>query len=129
MTFRTFRLAAALLMPAVPLHAQDPAAAEFVVHINEPFYSFETMGDTVTVTSPSDLEGTAVPTQRRVEGDATHVMGVYRGEAFSLTIVRKACEDDMAGLAYSHRATLAMGEVRTEGCARLTTEPQPHEGD
>lgn len=127
MTFRTFGLAAALLMPTVSLQAQAPAAAEFVVHINEPFYSFATSGGTVMIVSPNDLEGTVVPVQRMVEADVTQVMGVYEGEAFALVIVKAACEDDMAGSAYSHRATLVLAGETTDGCARLATEPQPRE--
>lgn len=63
MTPRNLSLAAALLCVATPLLAQE-AGPEYVVHINEPFLSFETAGDRVTVISPEDPEGTAVQVQR-----------------------------------------------------------------
>jgi hypothetical protein len=67
-TAKVLGCAATLLLIGGPLLAQGSPAREFVVHVNEPFYTFETAGDALTVTSPDDLEGTTVPVQRLGSG-------------------------------------------------------------
>ena len=121
-------VAALLLTLAAPLAAQEPVAREYVVHVNEPFLTFETAGDLVTVTSPDDLKGTVVPVERLEVAGVTQVTGTYGGQPFVVSIVEEACEDDMASLLYSHAAAMSWGDTLKDGCARLTTEPQPREG-
>lgn len=125
---RFFGLGAALALPVTAALAQEPGAREYVVHVNEPFLTFETAGDRVTVTSPSDLEGTMVPVERLEAAGVTQVVGTYEGQRFVVSIVEMACADDMAGLPYSHSAALSWGDTLKDGCARLSTEPQPREG-
>lgn len=124
---KSLTLAAALLASAAPALGQD-AAPEFVVHVNEPFLTFETTGDAVRVRSPSDPEGTVVPVERLEVAGVTQVVGAYEGERFVVTVVEQPCQDDMAGLPYSHAAAMAWGDTLRDGCARLSTEPQPSEG-
>lgn len=127
MILKAFWFATAITLGAMPVTAQD-AAREFVVQINEPFLSFETQGEAARVISPEDSEGTVVPLKRLEVAGVVQVVGDYQGERFVVTIVKEACQDDMAGLPYSHSAALSWGDTLKSGCARLSTEPQPGEG-
>ena len=118
----------ALLTLAAPLAAQDAGPREFVVHVNEPFITFETAGEAVTVITPDDPEGTVVPVERLEVAGVTQVVGTYEGQRFVVSIMEMACQDDMAGLPYSHSAAMSWGDTLKDGCARLSTEPQPQEG-
>lgn len=126
MILRAPKVATALLALATPLAAQD-AAPEFVVHINEPFLTFETKDQSVRIVSPDSPEGTVVPVERLEVAGVVQVVGEHMGERFVVTIVEDACTDDMAGLPYSHSAAMTWGDTLKDGCARLSTEPQPSE--
>lgn len=123
---RTVGLTALLAAMSAPLAAQE--APEFVVHINEPFLTFETEGDLVRIITPGDVEGTVVPMERLEAAGVVHLVGEYGGERFVVTVVETPCEDDMAGLPYSHTAAMSWGETLKDGCARLASEPEPQEG-
>ena len=132
MILKTSAMVAVFLTLAAPVTAQD-AAPEFVVHINEPFLTFETegqsvrIGDSVTIISPDDLKGTVVPVERLEVAGVVQVVGTHQGQRFVVTILEEACTDDMAGLLYSHSAAMAWGDTLKDGCARRSTEPQPRE--
>ena len=128
-------LAPGLVLAVAGCVTTPASEPEYVAHFNEPFLTFASDGDHLMLTAPSELDGRPIAVTRNVrEGGAVFIgmLDPDRPESrFRLTITRQYCEDDMAGLPFSHHAMLERGaalELRPQqGCARLKREPQPQE--
>ena len=126
-------LAIAFVSCATP----QPAApqVDYVAHFNEPFLTLTSAGNALELKSPHEMEGRSIASSRTALADGAMFEGMLDeaapGSRFRLTVRERYCEDDMAGLPYSHTVVLERGanlELRPHiGCARLTTEPQPRE--
>lgn len=115
---------------ASPAPSASPAAAletEFVAHGNEPFWGIETHADRIVYSSPEKPDGETLGAQVSQANGWTRFEAAG-GDVPLLLEVRKApCSDDMSGFAFSHEARLTRGDGTWRGCARLASEPQPHE--
>ena len=128
-------LALSIALAAAGCVTASSSQTEYVAHFNEPFLTFASDEDRLVLSAPSELEGRPIAVRRDVrEGGAVFIgmLDPDRPESrFRLTITRQYCEDDMAGLPFSHHAMLERGaalELRPQqGCARLEGEPQPQE--
>ena len=128
---------ALLAIAVVSCATPQPAApqVDYVAHFNEPFLTFTSAGNALELKSPQEMEGRAIASSRTALTDGAVFKGMLDEAApesrFRLTVRKGPCEDEMAGLPYSHTAVLERGanlELRPHtGCARLTTEPQPRE--
>ena len=136
---RMIAAAAAVLAPlalsACATPGDAPSARDYVAGFNEPFMSFTSDGNRLVLTTPDNMDGRTLRVERTALVAGVQFDGMLDRSApdsrFRLTVTRQYCEDDMAGLPYSHHAMLERGEnlqYRPHmGCARLTTEPQPRE--
>jgi len=115
---------------AVPTPSASPAAAletDFVAHGNEPFWSIETHAGRVVYSTPEKPGGETLDAQVSQANGWTR-FEAQAGDVPLLLEVRKApCSDDMSGFAFSHEARLTRVDGTWTGCARLASEPQPHE--
>lgn len=116
---------------ATPVPSASPSAAvipaEYVAGGNEPFWSIATHADRIVYSSPEKLNGESLPATVSQADGWTRFAAQMDGAPLVLEVRKGACEDDMSGLAFSHEARLTRGGETWRGCARLASEPQPHE--
>mgnify|MGYP005830549995 CR=1 FL=1 len=113
----------------------QPREDDYVAQFNEPFLTFVSEGERLVLTRPGGPGATTIAAQRAAVPGGVQFDGridpAEPESRFRLTITRQFCEDDMAGLPFSHHAQLDRGaalQLRPhQGCARMASEPQPQE--
>lgn len=92
----------------------------------EPFWGGEVRGDTLTYSTPEDIEGTQIAVSRFAGLGGVSWSGELDGQPFDLSLTEGECSDGMSDRTYPFVATLSVrGETR-RGCA--WSEARPFEG-
>ena len=117
--------------PAAPSPAASaaatPVSVDYVAGGNEPFWNVATEGTRMVYSSPEQLDGVSLAATVSSDAGWTKFAATMDGAPLVLEVRKAPCSDDMSGFAYSHEARLTRSDGTWNGCARLTTEPQPHE--
>lgn len=93
----------------------------------EPFWGGEVTGDTLTYSTPENIDGVEIDVERFAGLGGVSWSGELDGQPFDLSITEGECSDGMSDRTYPFTATLSVrGETR-RGCA--WTERRPFEGD
>lgn len=95
---------------------------QFIARGNEPFWSINVRGTTLTWITPENPQGTRLSAQRQASGDALRYVGMDGNKAFMLEMVGEACTDSMSGQSFPFTATWLYAGERNPGCAEQRTE-------
>ena len=106
----------------------DGIAADETVNFTgtEPFWGGEVRGDTLTYSTPEDIEGTQIAVSRFAGLGGVSWSGELDGQPFDLSLTEGECSDGMSDRTYPYTVTLKIGDDTREGCA--WTDAQPFEG-
>lgn len=92
----------------------------------EPFWGGETSGDTLTYSTPEEIEGMEIAVERFAGRNGLSVSGELEDQPFVMAITPGECSDGMSDRTYPFTVTLqVLGEQR-QGCA--WTDKQPFSG-
>ena len=103
--------------PMVTPDTGEPIAT-FTARGNEPFWSVQVEGDTLTYSTPELQPGRAMQAQRTAHAKGVGFTGQDEGRDFNLDIQDTACEDTMSGEAFEFTAVFQYGDRTLKGCAR-----------
>lgn len=92
---------------------------------NEPFWSVDVAGKTATYRTPENQSGRKISVNRLVYAKGVEFVGVLGDAPFSLNVRGVACTDSMSGEKFPLSATLRVGSMRAQGCARPTETATP----
>ena len=92
--------------------------ATFTARGNEPFWSVQVEGDTLTYTTPELQPGKVLQAQRQAHAKGVTFSGQEAGSDFTLDIQTTQCEDTMSGEPFEYTATFKYGDETVTGCAR-----------
>lgn len=92
--------------------------ATFTARGNEPFWSVQVEGDTLTYTTPELQPGKVLQAQRQAHAKGMTFSGQDAGSGFTLDIQTTPCEDTMSGEPFEYAATFKYGDELVTGCAR-----------
>lgn len=93
----------------------------------EPFWNAESVGESLTYSTPDNIDGTVISIERFAGNGGLGLYGDLNDEAFQLAITPGECSDGMSNRTYPFTATLTIGNELREGCA--FTSNQPFTGD
>lgn len=94
---------------------------------NEPFWNAKIDGDTLTYSTPENIDGTMITISRFAGNGGLGLSGTLSGEALLLAITPSECSDTMSDRTYPFTATLTIGDDQRNGCAY--TDQQPFTGE
>lgn len=103
--------------PRVTPGTGEPIAI-FTARGNEPFWSVQVEGDTLTYTTPELQPGKVLQAQRQAHAKGVTFRGQDAESGFTLDIQTTPCEDTMSGEPFEFTATFKYGAQTVTGCAR-----------
>lgn len=83
----------------------------------EPFWGGRVSGETLTYSTPENMEGTVIPATRFAGRGGLSFSGALEGQALDLAITPGNCSDGMSDRIYPFVATLQIGPDQRNGCA------------
>jgi uncharacterized membrane protein len=89
----------------------------------EPFWSGVVSGQTLTYSTPDNIEGTTIQVERFAGRNGLSLSGELAGSAFDMAITPGECSDGMSERAYPFTATLEVGGEQRRGCAWTDSKP------
>ena len=92
----------------------------------EPFWGGESAGDTLTYSSPENIEGTTINVRRFAGNSGLGLSGTMDGGKFDMVVTKGTCSDGMSDREYPFTVTLQLGAETRMGCA--WTDGQPFTG-
>lgn len=101
-------------------------AATDVVRIvgTEPFWGGDIRGDTLTWTTPEDIDGQAITVTRFAGRGGISFAGTLDGQDFTLMLSEATCSDGMSDRTYPFVATVAIGtDQELGGCGWTDGRP------
>ncbi|WP_162848940.1 COG3650 family protein [Aurantiacibacter suaedae] len=114
----------------VPGNAEDPrpfseigADEEMRFTGTEPFWGGSVVGESLTYSTPDNIDGTAIAVSRFAGRGGVTWSGTLDGESFDLMVTPGRCSDGMSDKTYPFVATLQLGAQQREGCAWRATHP------
>jgi len=114
--------------PAVTASAPADAAtipADFIVSTNEPFWQARVEGKSLALAG-ADGERKLVVESNEATATGRRVLGRDATGTLEVTVIDKACQDDMSGAAFPFTGSLSFdGAAGSHGCARRLTDPLP----
>lgn len=94
---------------------------------NEPFWNAQVEGETLTYSTPENIEGSLIAISRFAGNGGLGISGTLDGAALQLAITPGECSDTMSDRTYPFTATLTIGDEQRNGCAY--TDQQPFSGE
>ena len=94
------------------------AIATFTARGNEPFWSVQVEGGSLTYATPELQPGRHMRAERTAHAQGVQFTGHDEGRAFTLDIRGVPCEDTMSGEPFEFTATFKYGDETFTGCAR-----------
>lgn len=106
-------------------HAFSAIAEDAVIRLTgtEPFWGGSVQGETLTYSTPENIDGTQVPVTRFAGRGGLSFSGELNGQPLDLAITPAECSDGMSDRTYPFVATIQLGPERREGCAWLENDP------
>lgn len=83
----------------------------------EPFWGGHVAGESLTWTTPEDIDGETIAVKRFAGRGGLSFSGQLAGAPFILAVTPGECSDGMSDRQYPLVATVRIGEERREGCA------------
>lgn len=83
----------------------------------EPFWGGEVTGETLTYSTPENIEGTMIRVERFAGNNGLGYSGTLDGESFDMTVTPGECSDGMSDRTYPFTVTLQIGAEQRNGCA------------
>jgi uncharacterized membrane protein len=90
---------------------------------NEPFWSGEVSGTTLTYKTPESAEGAGIIVSRFAGRGGLSWNGQYEGQRFTLAVTPGECSDTMSDRTYPFVATLQVAGEQRNGCAWTDRSP------
>ncbi len=114
--------------PERSVESYDGIAADETIRFTgtEPFWGGESAGNSLTYSTPENIEGSTIAVERFAGNSGLSLAGELDGASFDLVVTPGECSDGMSDRSYPFVATLKLGEETRFGCA--WTERQPFEG-
>lgn len=103
--------------PVTPIGTPAPITT-FTARGNEPFWLVRVDGSALTYSTPDLQPGRVLQAQRTDDAGGVVFTGNDAGQAFTLHISERACQDSMSGEPFEFTATFQYGEQSMDGCAR-----------
>ncbi|OYX63563.1 MAG: hypothetical protein B7Y88_12340 [Sphingomonadales bacterium 32-64-17] len=114
----------------VPGNAEDPrpfseigADEEMRFTGTEPFWGGSVLGESLTYTTPENIDGTTIAVSRFAGRGGVTWSGTLDGQSFDLMVTPGKCSDGMSDKSYPFVATLQLGTQQLEGCAWRASYP------
>lgn len=102
----------------------DIAASETVTFTGtEPFWGGEVTGETLTYSTPENIDGTTILVERFAGNNGLGYSGTLDGQAFDMTVTPGECSDGMSDRTYPFTVTLQIGDEQRNGCAWSEGKP------
>lgn len=89
---------------------------------NEPFWGGQVVGNSLTYSTPENIDGTTITVTRFSGRGGLGFNGVLDGNSFDLAITPGDCSDTMSDRSYPFFATLQIGGEQRNGCAWRDTD-------
>ncbi len=93
---------------------------------NEPFWGGDVTGESLTYTTPDNIDGAVIVVERFAGNNGLGFSGMLDGRSFDMTITLGDCDDTMSDRTYPYAVTLMIGDEQRHGCA--WTDRQPFTG-
>lgn len=96
----------------------DGIAADETVYFvgTEPFWGGESSGESLTYSTPENIDGTTIAVRRFAGNVGIGISGTLDGQAFDMAVTPGDCSDGMSDIAYPLTVTLSIGDEQREGC-------------
>ncbi len=109
--------------------AFDQIAADEVITAlgNEPFWSAEVEGETLSYSTPENIDGEVITVTRFAGNGGLGISGNLQGAPLNMAVTPGECSDTMSDRTYPFTVTLTIGEAQLNGCAY--TNLQPYSGE
>tara|TARA_A100001391_G_scaffold83275_2_gene54501 strand:+ start:7211 stop:7651 length:441 start_codon:yes stop_codon:yes gene_type:complete len=89
----------------------------------EPFWGGSVVGESLTYTTPENIDGTTITVSRFAGRGGVTWSGMLESQSFDLMITPGRCSDGMSDRTYPFVATLQFGRRQLEGCAWRASHP------
>ena len=89
----------------------------------EPFWSGDVSGQTLTYSTPENIDGSIIQVQRFAGNNGLSFSGVLEGASFDMAITPGECSDGMSDRTYPFTVTLKVGGEQRSGCAWTDSRP------
>jgi len=89
----------------------------------EPFWGGEVSGQTLTYSTPENIDGSIIQVQRFAGHNGLSFSGVLDGASFDMAITPGECSDGMSDRTYPFTVTLKVGGEQRSGCAWTDSRP------
>ncbi|WP_338447412.1 hypothetical protein V5F89_06410 [Pelagerythrobacter marensis] len=83
----------------------------------EPFWGGEVTGQSLTYSTPENIDGTTIAVERFAGNNGLGYSGSLDGQPFDMTVTPGECSDGMSDRTYPFTVTLRIGEEQRHGCA------------
>ena len=103
--------------PVTPVGTLAPVTT-FTARGNEPFWLVRVDGSALTYSKPELQSGKVLQAQRIDDAVGVVFTGNEAGQAYTLRIRERACQDSMSSESFEFTATFQHGEQSMDGCAR-----------
>lgn len=89
----------------------------------EPFWSGDVSGQTLTYSTPDNIDGSTIQVERFAGRNGLSLSGVVDGRTFDMAITPGECSDGMSDRTYPFTVTLEVGSEQRRGCAWTDGKP------
>ena len=89
----------------------------------EPFWSGDVRGQSLTYSTPEDIDGATIQVERFAGRNGLALSGELEGAPFDMAITPGECSDGMSDRTYPFTVTLDVGGEQRRGCAWTDSRP------
>jgi uncharacterized membrane protein len=89
----------------------------------EPFWGGDVSGQTLTYSTPENIDGAAIQVERFAGRNGLSLSGELEGAPFDMAITPGQCSDGMSDRTYPFTVTLDLGGEQRRGCAWTDSKP------
>jgi uncharacterized membrane protein len=100
----------------------EPAVGPYRARGNEPFWSLEVVGKTMTFRTPEAEAISAEIAATESLGTGRKYVATYANEPFTASIIDRQCSDGMSGMPYPHFVTVTIQGKEYKGCGGETAD-------
>jgi uncharacterized membrane protein len=89
----------------------------------EPFWSGDVSGQTLTYSTPENIDGSTIQVERFAGRNGLSLSGQLEGAPFDMAVTPGECSDRMSDRTYPFTVTLEVGNEQRRGCAWSDSRP------